>query len=69
MNFQDIIKTLNDKAGIQKTITSQTINALLKEQDLPITFQQIEQELNNQGICVVSSVALTSTNMLSKTKI
>ncbi|MGZ3140162.1 RNA polymerase sigma factor RpoD [Candidatus Phytoplasma solani] len=60
MNFQDIIKTLNDKAGIQKTITSQTINALLKEQDLPITFQQIEQELNNQGICVVSSVALTS---------
>ncbi|MBS2994112.1 RNA polymerase sigma factor RpoD ['Santalum album' aster yellows phytoplasma] len=54
MEFVNIIKTLNEQAGIEKKLTSQLIMSFLQNQNIKIPYQQIAQNLKEQGIQIIS---------------
>ncbi|MBT1576802.1 RNA polymerase sigma factor RpoD ['Elaeagnus angustifolia' witches'-broom phytoplasma] len=54
MEFDNIIKTLNEQAGSEQKLTSQLIMSFLQNQNIKITYQQIAQNLKEQGIQIIS---------------
>ncbi|GFZ75057.1 hypothetical protein HPP_0150 [Hydrangea phyllody phytoplasma] len=54
MEFDNIIKTLNEQAGSEKKLTSQLIMSFLQNQNIKIPYQQIAQNLKEQGIQIIS---------------
>ncbi|MBP5836130.1 RNA polymerase sigma factor RpoD [Candidatus Phytoplasma meliae] len=66
MNLNDIVKTLNNKAGVAKKINFEDVKMLLTQENFKISYQQIEKKLKEQGIKItppLSSVLNHSSNM------
>jgi RNA polymerase primary sigma factor len=57
MEFDNIIKTLNEQAGSEQKLTSQFIMSFLQNQKIKIPYPKIVQNLNEQGIQIISCKA------------
>ncbi len=60
MEFDKIIKNLNEQARSKQKLTSRLIMSFLQKQKIKISYQQITQNLNKPGIQIISCETQTS---------